>query len=151
MQILRDAAALAILLLLALTVRIETHGTKLDLELGTPVEAAFSTGPATQPTDETDHNVEFSERSQATWKSAELSRWGALESQRASGADGPSHRTILIARPEVPLRMMRELNGSWLRGIWRIELAPAPSAPPEPTATPRSCPCDFSSHAGSAC
>jgi hypothetical protein len=60
MQTLKDAAALAVLVLLALTVRVSLDGTPVDLELGTPVEAAAGHGAldesppetAAHPTDE---------------------------------------------------------------------------------------------------
>jgi len=157
MQILRDTAALAIIILLALTVRIEADGAPIDIDLATPVEAASLETPepehaGSENVDYVETDLQFDSLSELAVATVDLARLAELGRHSSGWTAEQSRRTIVIRHQleALPQRVW-EAQPSALDGTWELKLIPDTMTAPEVPKASATCPCEASLNPGLSC
>jgi hypothetical protein len=122
MQTLRDAATLAILILVALTVRVQLDGQSVDLDLTPPAEAAVEQTRTVAPTS-----------TSAEQAGAE----GDLLGHSCDTSPVPTVKPVSVDPLPIPREFVWEVNGKRIVVMVGAE-SPADSSASEPT-TPEPC------------
>jgi hypothetical protein len=157
MQILRDTAALAIIILLVLTVRIEADGAPIDIDLATPVEAAALETPQLgtpefDDASDVETELQFLSLGAFAAASADLALRAEADSRPSGCTAKQSRRTIVIRHQlEGVPQLVRDVQHIVLDGTWELKTIPGGMTAPEAPEATTSCPCEASLNPGLSC